>query len=165
MLRTVPAWIVMWIVIFKAERSDRRHLRDVFAGLRPMEMPGFAWKNDDASRRIGLHLVAIEGLPEPDVKYARHDRVDAILWMLVRHQLHTGRHLDPDDIRSGLTRLSNKHRQPNRRRERRERLPVDIFGQDHSKICLIRLMIAGHWPHPFLREREFAVRGSTSRPR
>src|SRR5260370_19809646 len=36
---------------------------------------------------IGLHLVAIEGLPEPDVKNARHDRVDAILWMLVRHDL------------------------------------------------------------------------------
>jgi hypothetical protein len=117
----------MWIVIFKAERSDRRHLRDVFAGLRPMEMPGFAWKNDDASRRIGLHLVAIEVLPEPDVKNARHYRVDAILWMLVRHQLHTGWCLDPDDIRSGLARLSNKHRQPNRRRERREWLPIDFF--------------------------------------
>jgi hypothetical protein len=101
LLRTVPAWIVMWIVIFEAERSNRRHLRDVFAGLRPMEMPGFAWKNDHTSRRIALHLVAIEGLPEPDVKNARHDRVDAILWMLVRHQLHAGRYLDPDDIRAG----------------------------------------------------------------
>src|SRR5712672_855052 len=120
----------MWIVIFKAEWSDRRHLRDVFAGLRPMEMPGFARKNDDASRRIGLHLVTIEGLPEPDVKNARHDRVDTILWMLVRHQFRAVRRLDPHDIRSGLTRLSNKHRQPNRRRERRERLPVDVFRQD-----------------------------------
>src|ERR1700751_4801335 len=91
----------MWIVIFKAERSDRRHLRDVFAGLRPMEMPGFAWKNDDASRRIGLHLVAIEGLPEPDVKNARHDRVDAIFWMLVRHQFRAVGHLDPDHVRPG----------------------------------------------------------------
>src|SRR6185295_1326510 len=78
LLRAVPAWIVMWIVVFKAERSDRRHLRDVFAGLRPVVVPGLAWKNDDASRRIGLHLVAIEGLPEPDVENARHDRVDAI---------------------------------------------------------------------------------------
>src|SRR5260370_113032 len=38
-------------------------------------------------------------------------------------------------------------------RKRRERLPVDILGQDHSKICLIRLMIAGHWPHPFFSWR------------
>jgi len=30
----------------------------------------------------------------------------------VRHELHTGRHLDPDDIRSGLTRVSDKHREP-----------------------------------------------------
>ena len=67
----MPAWIVMWVVIFKAERSDRRYLRHVLAGLRPVEMPGFAWKNDDASRRIRLHLVAIEGLPEPDVKAPR----------------------------------------------------------------------------------------------
>jgi hypothetical protein len=46
----VLAWIVMWVVIFKAERSDRRHLRDVFAGLRPMEMPGFAWRMTDRGR-------------------------------------------------------------------------------------------------------------------
>src|SRR5260370_22199339 len=108
----------MSIVIFKAERSDRRHLRGVFAGPRPMEMPGFAWKNDHASRRIGLHLVAIEGLSEPDVKNARHDCVDSILWMLVRHELHTGRYLDPDDISSGLARVSNQHPERNRRRER-----------------------------------------------
>src|SRR5258708_9430438 len=128
----------MWIVIFKAKRSDRRHLRDVFAGLRPMEMPGFAWKNDDASRRIGLQLIAIEGLSEPDVKNARHDRVDSILWMLVRHELHTGRYLDPDDIRSGLTRVSDKHREPNRRRECPERLPVDGFPPDVYASVLTR---------------------------
>ena len=98
----MPAWIVMWVVIFKAKRTDCRYLSDVFAGLRPVEMPGFAWKNDDASRRIGLHLVAIEGLPEPDVKNARHDRVDAIFWMLVRHQFRAVGHLDPDHVRTGF---------------------------------------------------------------
>src|SRR5882757_1287069 len=140
----------MWIVIFEAERSDRRHLRDVFARLRPMEMPGFAWKNDDASRRIGLHLVAIEGLPEPNIKHARHDRVDSILSMLVRQKLHTGRDLDPDDIRSGLTRVSDKHREPNRRRERRERLPVDVFRQDRSESVFTRLVNTNHRASPYL---------------
>src|SRR5712675_2246805 len=134
----------MWIVIFKAEWSDRRHLRDVFAGLRPMEMPGFARKNDDASRRIGLHLVTIEGLPEPDVKNARHDRVDTILWMLVRHQFRAVRHLDSDHVRTGLGGMANQDRQTSRGRERREWLPVDIFRQDHSEIGLVRLMIPGH---------------------
>ena len=130
LLRAVPAWIVMWIVIFKAERSDRRHLRDVFTGLRPMEMPGFAWKNDDASRRIGLHLVAIEGLPEPDVKNARHDRVDTILWMLVRHQFRAVRHLDPDHVRTGFRGMAYKDRQASPGRKRREWLPVDIFREN-----------------------------------
>src|SRR5258708_8642083 len=99
----------MWIVIFEAERSDRRHLRDVFAGLRPMEMPGFAWKNDDASRRIGLHLVAIECLPEPYVKNARHDRVDTILWMLVRHQFRVVPHLDPDPVLTCFPGIASSH--------------------------------------------------------
>src|SRR5258708_10464435 len=96
----------MWIVIFKAERSDRRHLRDVFAGLRPMEMPGFARKNDPASRRIGLHLVTIEGLPKPDVKNARHDRVDTILWMLVRHQVRAVWHLNHDHVMTRIRALA-----------------------------------------------------------
>src|SRR6478672_13869730 len=96
------AWIVMRIVIFEAKRTNCCYLSDVFAGFRPMKMPGFAWKNDDASRRIGLHLFAIERLPEPDVKDTRHDRVDAILWMLVRHQFRTVRHLDPDHVRTGF---------------------------------------------------------------
>src|SRR5258708_5190793 len=139
----------MWIVIFKAKRTDCRYLSDVFAGLRPVEMPGFAWKNDDASRRIGLHLVAIEGLPEPDVKNARHDRVDAILWMLVRHQFRAVGHLDPDHVRTGFRGMAYKDRKTSPRRKRRERIPVDVFGQDHSKISLVRLMIAGHASHPF----------------
>ena len=55
-------------MIFKAERPDRGNLRDVLAGLRPMEVPGFAGQNDDATRRIGLHLVTVEPFAEPNVK-------------------------------------------------------------------------------------------------
>src|SRR5438552_9328896 len=60
------AWVVVQVAIFETERADRRHLRDVFAGFRPVEMPGVARQNDDTSRRIGLYLVAVEGLTEPD---------------------------------------------------------------------------------------------------
>src|SRR4051794_24936083 len=51
--------IVLRVVIFEAERTDCRHLRDVFARFRPMEMPGLARQNDDASRRIGFHLLGV----------------------------------------------------------------------------------------------------------
>src|SRR6185312_5405518 len=133
------AWIVMRSVIFEAKRTDCRYLSDVFAGLRPVEMPGLAWKNDDASRRIGLHPVAIEGLAEPDVKNAGHDRVDAIFWMLVRHQFRAVGHLDPDHVRTGFRGMAHDDRQTSAGWKRREWLPVDIFRQDHSKFFLIRL--------------------------
>lgn len=56
----LPAWIVGGIQIFEAQRADRRDLRDVFAGFRPMEMRGIAWQNDHACRRKSLHLVAVK---------------------------------------------------------------------------------------------------------
>src|ERR1700730_1951583 len=94
--------IVIWIEIFEAKRPNRRYLRDVLAGLGPMEVPGIAGQNDDAAGRIGLHLVAVELLAETDIENARYDRVDAVLGMSVRHQLHAAGRLDPDDVRSGL---------------------------------------------------------------
>jgi hypothetical protein len=51
----------------------------------------------------------------------------------MRHELHARRYLDPDHVRSGLRGLSNKHGQSGRRRERRERLPVDVFRQNRSE--------------------------------
>ena len=58
------ARVVSGIEIFKSERTDRRHLRHVFARLRPMEVPRLAGKNDHASRRIGHQLVRVERLAE-----------------------------------------------------------------------------------------------------
>jgi hypothetical protein len=46
------ARIVVQIVIFKAERADRRHVCDLFTGFRPVEMPGLAGQDDDAAWRI-----------------------------------------------------------------------------------------------------------------
>src|ERR1700741_2904901 len=45
---------------FETKRTGRDYLRDIFAGPRPMKAPAFARQNDDAARRIGLSLVAIE---------------------------------------------------------------------------------------------------------
>src|SRR5436190_15072536 len=72
-------------MIFEAKRADRRYLRHVFAGLRPVGMPSFARQNDNASQRICLHLVTVECLAESDVKDARHDGVDSIFGMFAPH--------------------------------------------------------------------------------
>src|SRR6185437_15592728 len=71
--------------ILEAERADRRDLRDIFAGFRPMAVPGLSRQDDDAARRIGLYLLTIELLAESDIEHVRHDRIDAILRVLVRH--------------------------------------------------------------------------------
>jgi hypothetical protein len=67
---TLPTRIVARIQIFEAERSDRRDLRDVLAGFRPMKMWCISWKDDDAPRRISVHLIAIEMVAKPDVEDA-----------------------------------------------------------------------------------------------
>src|SRR3984957_1432268 len=136
--------IVIWIEIFEAKRPNRRHLRDVLAGLGPMEVPGIARQNDDAAGRIGLHLVAVELLAETDIENARYDRVDAVLGMPVRHQLHAAGRLDPDDVRSGLTGLADKPGEPDRRWKRRKRLPVDVFREDRSESGFARLVSSNH---------------------
>src|SRR5258708_7094657 len=142
--------IVVRVMIFETQRADSRDLRDVFAGLRPMEMPGLAGQHDDAAGRIGLHLVAVERLAESDVEDAGHNRVDAILRMLVRHQFRAVRHLHSDHVGTRFGGMADHDRQAGPRRKRREGLPVDIFRQDRSEIGLIRLMFGGHGLSPFL---------------
>src|SRR5690348_12098349 len=63
--RALMTRVVVQVVIFEAERADRRHLRDVFAGFRPVEMPSFPGENDDTSRRVGVDLVDVECLAKP----------------------------------------------------------------------------------------------------
>ena len=95
-------WIVVRINVFKAQRPDRRHLRDVLAGLRPMEVGCVAGQNDHGSGRIGHQLLGVEVITQPDVKDAGDDCVDTVLRVPVRHQLHTVRHPDPDRVGSAL---------------------------------------------------------------
>src|SRR5271156_2196306 len=78
---TLPTRIVARIQIFEAKRSDRRDLRDVLAGFRPMEVWRIPWKDDDATRRISIHLIAVEAVAKPDVEDAGDDRVDAVFRM------------------------------------------------------------------------------------
>lgn len=62
----------------------------------------FARQHDDAAGRIGLYLITIESIAQADVKDARHDRVDSILRMSMRHQLHTVGHFDSDYVWTGF---------------------------------------------------------------
>src|ERR1700675_2335747 len=98
-----------------------------------MEMPSLAGQNDDASGRIGFHLVAVELLAKSDVEDARHDRIDAIFRMLVRHQFRATGYLDPDDVGTGFGGMADHDRQASLRRKRREWLPLDVFRQDRTE--------------------------------
>src|SRR5437764_1124961 len=77
--------IIAGMQIFESERTGRAYLRDVLTGFRPMEVRRVSRENDDAPRGIGFHLIAIELIAEANVEDARHDRVDPVLRMLVRH--------------------------------------------------------------------------------
>ena len=55
-------------------------------------------QNDTATGRIRLQLIAVELIAETDVENAGHDCVDLVLRVSVRHQLHAGRHFDPDHV-------------------------------------------------------------------
>jgi len=105
-----------------------------------MEVGGVAGENDHGAGRIGVQLLSVELITNPDVENAGNDRIDPILGVFVRHQLHTTRYLDPDRVGTGLRRLTNENCKPCRRRECRKRLPVDLFRQNCSENVLARLM-------------------------
>jgi hypothetical protein len=52
-----------------------------------MEVRSAAGQHDHGAWRVRLELFVVEPASQPDAKDARHDRVDAVLRMLVRHQL------------------------------------------------------------------------------
>jgi hypothetical protein len=93
---------------------------------------------------MGRDLIAAESIAQSDIKSTGDDRVEPVLGMPVWHDFYTRRHLDPDQVRSGLRGLSNNHGHSRRRRKRRERIPVDLFRQDGSEIRLAWLLHARH---------------------
>ena len=66
------------------------------------------WQNDDAAGRIGSKLIGIKPITEADVENTRDNRVDAILGVLVRHQLYPGGNFDPDRVGPGLRWIADK---------------------------------------------------------
>src|SRR5882762_11515070 len=128
-LRPVVSRVVRRIDVLNAERTNRVHLGDVFTGFRPVEVRRVSRQHDDASRRIGLQLIGIEPIAEADVEHSRHYRVHAILWVAMRHELHAVGNPDPNCVRTGLRRMAHDDCQTDRRWKRRERLPLEIFGQ------------------------------------
>jgi hypothetical protein len=54
LITAVVSRIVFRADVFKSKRPNRRHLRDVLTGFRPVEMGRVTGQNDDGTGRIGL---------------------------------------------------------------------------------------------------------------
>ena len=54
----------------------------------PVKSGCIAGQNDDATGRIRLRFIAVELIAQANVENAGHDRVDPVLRVSVRHQLH-----------------------------------------------------------------------------
>ena len=59
------ARIIGSIEIFETKRADGRYLCNVFARLRPVEVPGFSRQHNNAAWWIGLHLIPSNIWPSP----------------------------------------------------------------------------------------------------
>src|SRR5215471_11845474 len=152
--------IVLRVPVFEAQRTNGRYLSDVLAGLCPMEVPRIAGQNDDAAGWICLDVIAVESIAEADVEHARHDRVDPVLRMPVRHQFCAAGRLHPDDIRAGFGGMADDDGKTHRRRKRRKGLPVDVFRQDRSENRLAWLMRACHASLPFRHLQRYRKRST-----
>ena len=136
----VVSRIVFRAEVFQSKRPHRGYLRDVLAGFRPVEMGRVARENDHGAGRIGFQFTGVEFITQSDIKDAGNHGVDSILWVLVRHQLLAVGRFDPDCVRAGLRGLTHDDGQPDGRWERRERFPIDIFGQDGFENLLPELV-------------------------
>jgi hypothetical protein len=99
-----------------------------------------ARENDHGAWRIGFQLTRVEFIAQSDIKDAGNHGIDTILWVPVRHQLLAVGHFNPDCVRAGLRGLTHDDGQPDGWWERRERFPIDIFGQDGFENLLPELM-------------------------
>src|SRR5487761_105601 len=102
-----------------------------------------ARENDHGTGRIGFQLTRVEFITQSDIKDAGNHGIDSIIWVLVRHQLLAVRRFDPDYVRARLRGLTHDDGQPDGRWERRERFPIDIFGQNGFENLLPGLVRLG----------------------
>jgi hypothetical protein len=79
--------VVDRVEVFKTERPDGRHLGDVLTGLCPVKMRGIPGEHDDGAWGVRLRLSVVKLAPQPQVGHTGQDPVDAVLRMVVRHQL------------------------------------------------------------------------------
>ena len=140
--------IVIRIQIFKAKWSDGCHLGHVFTRLRPVEMPGIAWQNDDSTRRIRLHFATLELFAQPDVEHAGHHGVDAVFRVLVRHQLPTRGQFDPDHVGAGLRELTNEDGETDSGLKGGKRLSLYALERNRFAGGLAGLVCANHCSAP-----------------
>ncbi len=105
-----------------------------------MEVGRIARQDDHSAGRIRLQLICIELIAQANIEDAGNDRVYPVLRVLVWHQLHTARHLDPGHVRAFIRRLAYDNGETHGRREGCERLPIDILGQDGLENVLPWLM-------------------------
>ena len=130
LLRFGVSRIVFRTEVYESEGPHSGYLRYVLAGLGPEKMVRVARENDHGTGRIGFQFTRIEFITQSDIKDAGYHGIDSILWVFVRHQLRTVGRFDPDRVRAGFRGLTLYDGQPDGRWERREQLPIDIFGQD-----------------------------------
>src|SRR5579864_3124677 len=133
LISTSGVWvsrIVFRIHIIKAKRPNRRYLRDVLSRPGPVEVRRVAGENYHGTGRIRLQFLGIELIAQPNVEDTGNDRVRPVLWVLVWHQLHAVRHLDPDGVKTSLRRSTYNDGEAHRRGKGSERLPLEIFGQN-----------------------------------
>jgi hypothetical protein len=102
-----------------------------------------ARENDHGAGRIGLQLARVELISKADIKYAGNYRVDAILGVLVWHELGAVGRSDSDGVRPGLGGLTHDDGQADRRWECRKCFPIDIVGQDSFENVLTQLVGLG----------------------
>src|ERR1700678_3611150 len=89
LLRVVVSRIVFRAEVFQSKWPQRGYLGDVLAGFRPVEMGRVPKKNDHGAGWVGFQLTRVELLTQSDIKNAGNHGIDAILRVLVRHQLHS----------------------------------------------------------------------------
>src|SRR5580704_18078384 len=100
-------------------------------------------KNDNRAGRIGFQLTCVEFIAQAYIKDARNYGVDAILRVLMRHELRALGRFDPDGVGGRLRRVTYQNGEADRRWEGRERFPFDVIRQDEFECILTRLVSPG----------------------
>ena len=103
-----------------------------------MKVESVAGQNDHRAGRVCHELLDVELVAQADVEDPGDYRINAIFGVEVRHQFHAMGHFDPDRVGSLLRGVANQDCQAYLWRERRERLPLNVFGQDCSERGLSR---------------------------